>query len=324
MLLQEEGTHAPIGCRGCATRVKIAVSGSSGLVGTALVRQLAEEGQRAIRLVRAAPAGDDQIPWDPASGKLDAASLEGLDAVIHLAGESIASGRWTAARKARIVSSRVDSTRLLAETIARLSRPPRVLICASAIGYYGDRGNEILKEDGPPGVDFLAGLCHAWEEAAGAAARRGVRVVHHRFGVILTPAGGALAKMLVPFRLGAGGVIGTGSQFMSWITLDDALGAIGHALTHDALRGAVNTVSPHPVTNREFTAALGRVLRRPAILPMPAPLARLAFGELADALLLASQRVEPTRLFATGYRFQHPDLEPALRHLLGRPGTSRG
>jgi len=304
--------------------MKIAVSGSGGLVGIALLRSLAAGGHRTIRLVRAAPAGPDQIHWDPRTGRLDGASLEGVDAVVHLAGESIASGRWTEARKRRILESRVDGTRLLAGTIAALSRPPRVLVCASAIGYYGDRGDEVLREDSPPGGDFLAGVCRAWEGAAEAAAKKGVRVVHHRFGVILTPLGGALAKMLLPFRLGAGGVIGTGGQFVSWITLDDALGAVGHALARDTLRGAVNTVSPHPVTNREFTGALGRVLRRPVILPMPALLARVAFGEVADALLLSSQRVEPARLLATGYRFLHPDLEPALRHLLGRPGTSPG
>jgi len=301
--------------------VKIAVTGSSGLVGSALVPHLAEGGHQVVRLVRSRTVRPAEIAWDPEGGTIDSASLEGLGAVVHLAGESIADGRWTEAKKNRIRHSRVGSTRLLAATIAGLSRPPQVLVCASAVGYYGDRGDEPLREDSPPGGDFLAGVCRAWEGAAEAAARKGVRVVHQRFGMILSPAGGALARMLPPYRLGAGGPIGTGRQYVSWIALDDVLGAIGHALTAGTLRGPINTVSPHPVTNRDFSRVFGRVLHRPAILPMPAFAARLVFGEMADALLLSSQRVEPARLLASGYRFLHPDLEPALRHLLGRAGS---
>ena len=301
--------------------MKIAVTGSSGLVGSALVPHLAAGGHEVVRLVRSRTVRPGEIAWDPERGTIDSASLEGLGAVVHLAGESIADGRWTEAKKNRIRHSRVGSTRLLAATIAGLSRPPQVLVCASAVGYYGDRGDEPLREDSSPGADFLAGVCRAWEGAAEAAARKGVRVVHLRFGVILSPAGGALAKMLPPYRLGAGGPIGTGRQYVSWIALDDVLGAIDHALAAGTLRGPINTVSPHPVTNRDFSRVFGRVLHRPAILPMPAFAARLVFGEMADALLLSSQRVKPARLLASGYRFLHPDLEPALRHLLGRAGS---
>ena len=300
--------------------MRILVSGSSGLVGSALVPSLGTGGHQVVRLVRTPPtAGPAAIHWDPARGTLDPAALEGFDALIHLGGEGLVQGRWNASRKAAIRDSRVGSTRLLAETIARLARPPQVFLCASAIGYYGDRGEEVLREDAPPGHDYLAEVCRAWESAAEPASRPGVRVVQHRFGVVLSPKGGALRKMLPPFRLGVGGRMGDGRQFMSWIALDDVLRAIEHTLLTVTLRGAVNTVAPHPETNAEFTRTLGRVLGRPTLLPMPAFAARLAFGELADALLLSSQRVEPTRLLASGYRFLHPDLEPALRSLLGRP-----
>jgi uncharacterized protein len=300
--------------------MKILISGASGLVGRALVPHLTKGGHQVVRLVRARPAaGEAAVFWDPDTGTLDPAALEGFDTVIHLSGESIASGRWTEAKKARIRDSRVKSTALLAGRIERLSRPPGVLLCASAIGYYGDRGDEVLKEDSPRGKDFLAGVCQAWEAASDPAARIGVRVVRHRFGVILSPNGGALAKMLLPFKLGLGGRIGDGRQSMSWITIDDVVGAIDHALATKLLRGPVNTVGPNPVTNAEFTATLGRVLHRPTIFPMPAFAARLAFGEMADALLLSSQRVVPERLMTSGYRFRYPDLEAALRHLLARP-----
>ena len=220
----------------------------------------------------------------------------------------------------RIRDSRVDGTRLLAETLARLSRPPRVLVCASAIGYYGNRGDELLREESAPGSDFLAEVCQAWEAAARPAAHKGIRLVHLRFGVILSAGGGALSKMLAPFRLGLGGKIGDGRQWISWISIDDAVGAVQHALGTDALRGPANAVAPKPATNEEFTAILGKVLSRPTIFPMPAFAARLAFGEMADALLLSSARVEPARLIATGYHFHHPELGSALRHLLGRDG----
>ena len=300
--------------------MKILVSGSTGLVGSALVPALATGGHEVVRLARARSAGNGPaIPWDPGAGTIDAASLEGFDAIVHLAGESIASGRWTRAKKARIRDSRVGATDLLSRTIARLSRPPKALLCASAIGCYGDRGEEVLTEESPIGRDFLARLCRDWEAASAPAARKGVRVVLHRFGMILSPAGGGLAKMLPPFRLGLGGRLGGGRQFVSWIAIDDVLGAIEHALTAPGLSGPVNTVAPRPVTNDELTRALGRVLRRPTVAAMPAFAARIVFGEMADALLLSSQRVEPKRLLASGYRFRYPDLEPALRHLLGRP-----
>ena len=298
--------------------MKILVSGSAGLVGSALVPSLAGDGFEVVRLVRArTAAAPGTIAWDPEGGWIDPGALEGFDGVVHLAGDNIASGRWSRAKKERIRRSRVEGTRLLSEALSRLSRPPRVLVCASAIGYYGSRGDEVLREESPPGNDFLAGVCREWEGAAEPAARRGIRAVHLRFGVILSATGGALARMLPPFRLGAGGIAGSGRQVLSWITLDDAVGAIRHALSTEALRGAVNAVAPGPVTNREFTRILGSVLRRPTLLPVPAFALRLAFGEMADALLLSSARVEPARLLAAGYRFRHPDLETALRHLLG-------
>jgi uncharacterized protein len=299
--------------------VKILVSGSTGLVGSALVPRLEADGHRVVRLLRGKTLpGQTGIAWDPAAGILDARSLEGFDAVVHLAGESIASGRWTHAKKARIRDSRVVGTALLADRIAGLSLPPGALLCASAIGYYGDRGDETLREDSPPGRDFLGRVCRDWEAASEPAARKGVRVVHLRFGVILSPAGGALAKMLAPFRLGLGGPVGDGRQYLSWIAIDDAVGSLLHALTAKLPSGPVNVVSPNPAINAEFTRTLGRVLGRPAFLPMPAFAARLAFGEMADALLLSSQRVAPDRLVASGFTFRFPSLEPALRHLLGR------
>jgi uncharacterized protein (TIGR01777 family) len=252
-----------------------------------------------------------------AEGVKDLSRLEGVEAVIHLAGENISS-RWTAARKAEIRRSRVEGTRRLCESLARLSRAPKVLVSASAMGYYGDRGDEILREDFPAGSDFLAQVCREWEAATEPASRAGVRVANLRFGMILSPAGGALKKMLLPFKLGAGGRIGDGKQYMSWIAIDDAIGAIYHALVTESLRGPVNVVAPAPVTNAEFTRTLARVLSRPAVAPMPAFAARFAFGELADALLLSSQRVAPIRLQQSGYKFRYPELEGALRYLLGR------
>jgi uncharacterized protein (TIGR01777 family) len=242
-----------------------------------------------------------------------------VGAAVHLAGESIATGRWTAARKARILESRAKGTRLLAEALAGLEPRPKVLVSASAIGYYGDRGDEALTEDSGSGsAFFLSNVCRQWESATEPAADAGIRVANLRFGVILSAGGGALPRLLTPFRLGVGGTLGSGKQFMSWIAVDDAVGAILHALTTKALRGPVNAVSPQPVTNREFTKALGRVLGRPTLFPMPAFAARLAFGQMADELLLCSQRVEPAKLLASDYQFRFPDLEGALRHLLGK------
>ena len=297
--------------------MKILVSGSTGLVGSALVPFLLTGGHQVARLVRSQPTAGGEVPWDPAAGRLEATNLEGLDAVVHLAGERI-TGRWTAAKKARIRSSRVQGTRLLAEALAGMKQPPKTLVCASAIGYYGHRGDELLREESPPGAGFLAEVCREWEAAARPAAEKGLRVVHLRIGVVLSAAGGALARMLTPFKLGLGGRIGPGSQFMSWIAIEDLTGAIHHALANESLRGPVNAVAPRAITNREFTKTLGRVLGRPTIFPMPAFAARLAFGQMADELLLASARVEPTRLIASGYKFRTPELEAALRHLLGK------
>lgn len=295
----------------------IAVTGSSGLVGAALVSFLTADGHPVIRLVRKPPSGDE-VQWDPTEGVRDLSRLEGVDAVIHLAGENIAAGRWTPRRKGEIHRSRVEGTRELCESLTRLSRRPEALVSASAVGFYGDRGDEILAEDSAPGRDFLARICQEWEAATEPASRAGIRVVHLRFGMILSAAGGALRRMLLPFKLGAGGRMGRGTQYVSWIAIDDAIGAIHHAVRTVSLHGPVNAVSPAPVANAEFARVLARVLSRPAIFPTPVFAMRLAFGEMADALLLASQRVVPSRLQASGYRFRYPELAGALRHLLGR------
>jgi len=252
---------------------------------------------------------------------VDRSRLDGVDAVVHLAGANIAAGRWTAARKVEIRRSRVEATRRLCESLAQAITPPKVLVSASAVGYYGDRGAETLTEASEAGSGFLPEVCREWEAAAEPASRAGIRVVHLRFGMILSPAGGALRKILLPFRFGAGGRIGEGGQFMSWIALDDVLGAIYHALCDDSVKGPVNVVAPGPVSNAEFTRTLAGVLRRPALFPLPAFAARLLFGEMADELLLTSARVMPARLQASGYRFRFPELEGALRHLLGRHPT---
>jgi uncharacterized protein (TIGR01777 family) len=301
--------------------MRVLVTGSSGLVGSALVPFLNSGGHRVTRLVRSKPrAAEAYALWDPEAGTIDASSLEGLDAVVHLAGESIAAGRWTAARKARILESRVKGTNLLTGTLAGLSQPPKVLVSASAVGFYGDRGDEVLREESPSGSGFLAEVCRQWEAATAPAAQVGIRVVHLRFGMILSAKGGALQRLLLPFRFGLGGRLGSGRQFMSWVALDDIVGAIHHALTTEELQGPVNAVSPTAVRNAEFTRTLGRVLRRPAVFPLPAFAARLAFGQMADELLLASQRVEPARLLASSYQFRFPELEAALKHLLGKAG----
>jgi len=305
-------------CRGRET-VHVLVTGSSGLLGSALVPFLTTGGHEVTRLVRRPPRAGDEHRWDPAEGTLDPSSLEGADAIVHLSGEGIADGRWTAERKARLRTSRIEPTRLLVSALSGLRRRPRVLVAASAIGCYGDRGDAVLTEESDLATDFLGQLSRDWEAAAAPAAALGVRVVHLRFGIVLSPGGGALARMLPPFRLGVAGRIGSGRQYVSWIALDDALGAIHHALVTDTLAGPVNAVAPRAVTNEELTRTLGRVLRRPTIAPLPAFAARLAFGEMADPLLLASTRVAPERLLASGYRFRHPELEGALRHLLGRP-----
>ncbi|HXE57278.1 MAG TPA: TIGR01777 family oxidoreductase [Gemmatimonadales bacterium] len=298
----------------------VAVTGASGLIGSALVPFLTTGGHRVTRLVRRA-AGPGEIRWDPARGVLDPAALAGVDAVVHLAGESVAAARWTEGRKRRLLESRVRGTRLVAEAIARMERPPRVLVAASAVGYYGDRGDELLSEESTAGRGFLAEVGAAWEAATAAAETRQTRVVRLRIGVVLSPAGGALRAMLPPFRLGLGGRLGGGEQWMSWVSIDDAIGAIHHALLTDALAGPVNVVAPEPVTNREFARTLARVLGRPGLTAVPATALRLVLGEMADAALLASQRVTPGRLSQTGYPFRHPTLEVALRHVLGRPAA---
>lgn len=296
--------------------MKIIISGSNGLVGSAIIPALTAGGHEVKRLLRARtrPGGEH---WDPERGELKSGALEGFDAIIHLAGESIASGRWTSARKERIYRSRVDGTRLLSEALNKLARPPKVLLSASAIGFYGDRGAEGLTEESAIGSFFLSHLCQDWEAATEPASVVGIRVVNLRFGIILSAKGGALAKMLFPFRLGLGGKIGSGAQFMSWVAIEDVVGVIQHALTTESLTGAVNVVSPDPVTNEVFTKCLGKVLGRPTIFPMPALAARLVFGEMADELLLASTRVAPAKLQKTGYIFRHPHLEEALPALLG-------
>jgi uncharacterized protein (TIGR01777 family) len=304
------------------TPMRVLVSGASGLVGSALCAFLGGGGHEVVRLVRGTPEGDDERRWNPGAGEIDAAQLEGFDAVVHLAGESIAGGRWTAAKKARIRESRVEGTRLLASALAACERKPAVFVCASAIGFYGDRGDEVLDEDAAPGEGFLPDVCTAWEAACAPATEAGIRVANLRLGVVLTPAGGALAKMLPPFKLALGGRLGSGRQWMSWVSLDDTVGAIHHALTSDAVSGPVNVVAPHPATNRDFTRTLGRVLRRWTPFPAPAFALRLLFGEMAGPLLLASTRVAPKRLLDTGYAFLQPDLEDTLRRVLGRVEAS--
>ncbi len=298
--------------------LRIAVTGASGLVGRHLVPFLTAGGHEVITLVRRKPRHASEVFWDPATGDIDAARLEGLDAVVHLAGVSIASGRWTKARKTAIRESRVHGTSLIARTLAALREKPKVLVSSSAIGFYGDAGNNFLTEMSPPGLGFLAEVCRAWEEAASPAADAGIRVAHPRTGVVIAGSGGVLPLLLRAFRIGVGGPLGDGQQFMSWIALDDLLGAILTAIVDDRLAGPVNAVSPYPVTNQEFAAVLGRVLNRPAKLRVPAPLLRLAAGELADELLLTSQRGVPQRLQSIGYTFAFDEIEDALRFELGR------
>jgi hypothetical protein len=298
--------------------MNILVTGANGLIGQTLIPFLTTGGHRVSRLVRFKPQGRGaEVYWNPALGGIDAAKLEGFDAVIHLAGEPI-TGRWTAAKKTAIRESRVKSTRLLCETLARLSRRPRVLLSASASGYYGDRGDEVLREESGARSSFLSQVCQEWEAATKPAAAGGIRVVNLRFGFVLSPAGGGLAKMLPAFKMGAGGKIGSGKQYMSWIGIDDLLQIILFATTAETLTGPVNAVAPNPVTNVEFTKTLGRVLGRPAIFPMPAFVVRLAFGEMGKELLLASTRIHPARLLSAGYQFRFPELEGALRHVLER------
>jgi len=301
-------------------RMRIAISGATGLLGAALGPFLTTGGHEVVRLSRTR-TGNGDIHWDYERGHIDRDRLEGLDAVVHLAGENVGA-RWTAERRNRIRESRAIGTRFLAETLARLRRRPKVLVSASGIGIFGNRGEEVLTDasavtGGPP--DFLSEVGRDWEAATRPATDAGIRVVMPRFGVVLSPAGGALARLLPAFRLGLGGPIGHGRQWMSWIGVDDVVGIVMHALASEELAGPVNTVAPNPVPNREFAATLGRVLGRPAILPVPAPALRLVFGEMAKETILTSARALPTRLIESGYAFRHPELEGALRFLLGRP-----
>jgi len=299
--------------------VKILISGSSGLVGSSLLPFLNDNNHEVLRLVRFQPTAENEIQWLPDQNQIDLNSAGQIDAVVHLAGESIAD-RWNEEKKNKIRESRIKGTKLISDTISQLEQKPKVFISASAIGYYGNRGNEILTEDSVPGDDFLARVCRDWETACLPVSDNGIRSVQLRFGVILSPSGGALAKMLPVFRLGQGGKLGHGRQYMSWVNLEDVTNIIDHVLRTDTLHGPVNVVAPNPVTNSEFTNTLGRVLRRPTI--VPGFLGQLAtsvlFGQMSEALLLASQRVEPTRLNDSGYNFQYQTLESALRQILIR------
>lgn len=302
--------------------MNVLVSGGTGYIGSALGRWLTAAGHDVSVLTRRAPAPPAParrvFQWDPRAGRMEASALEGRDAVVHLAGENLAEGRWSEARKRRIAESRVGATRFLAESIAGVEVPPRVLVSASAVGYYGHRGEELLTEESAAGGGFLADLCGEWETATAPAARRGVRVVIARIGVVLGPGGGALAKMLLPFRLGLGGPLGGGRQWMSWIALDDLIAAVAFAIAHEDFSGPVNAVAPEPVRSRDLARVLGNVLGRPAIVSAPAWALKLLFGEMAEEALLSSARAAPTKLLAAGYTFRYPRLAEALRHALGR------
>ena len=301
--------------------MKIAIGGSTGMVGTELVSFLQTGGHDVARLTRGRSEftdGTTGIDWAPSSDTIDAAGLEGCDAVVHLGGHNIAHGRWTTGMKRLIRDSRVNSTSLLARTLAGLANPPRVFVCASAIGFYGDRGQEVMDESSEAGPSFLSETCREWEEATAPARDAGIRVINLRIGVVLSPKGGALKKMLLPFKLSGGGVVGSGRQWMSWVGLDDLPRIILHTIQTDSLSGPVNAVAPGIVDNRTFTKTLGQVLRRPTIFPMPAFVVKLAFGEMGDELLLGSTRVLANRLNESGYQFLLPELDPALRHLLGK------
>ena len=294
--------------------MKILISGSSGLIGTAATTALKSDGHNVVHLVRPGKTTNPgDIQWDPMRATVDVAGLEGIDVVIHLSGAGIADGRWTEERKQLLRSSRIDTTRVLVDSLSRLKQKPRLLIVASAIGYYGSRGDEILTESSATGTDFLALVCRDWEAEASRAAERGIRTVMLRFGVVLSGKGGALPKMLPPFKLGVGGRLGSGQQWMSWIAIEDVVGIIRHAVAHEQVSGPVNVVAPNPVRNEEFTRLLAGMLHRPAIFPAPAFVLRLAMGEMADAVLLSSDRVKPEKMLAAGYKFRFEILEPALR-----------
>jgi uncharacterized protein (TIGR01777 family) len=297
-------------------RSRILVSGSHGLIGSALVLQLEKLGHQVIRLTRSKEPRENEITWNPEAGVIAQAELEGFEAIIHLAGENIASKRWTEEQKQKLFMSRVRDTWLLSKAISRLSQKPKTFISASACGFYGDRGEERLTEASSKGEGFLASVCEKWEDAILSLEKDGVRLVHPRFGIALSSNGGVLAKMLPIFRLGLGAKLGSGKQYMSWIALDDLACALVHILDHEEIKGAVNFCSPNPVPQEVFAKTLAKVLHRPAFLWLPAPLLRLIFGEMADELLLTSQNVYPEVLLKSGFHFEHPTLEEALSSLL--------
>jgi uncharacterized protein len=303
--------------------MRVGVSGSSGFIGSHLLRALEAEGDEVVRLVRpGGPAGPGTIRYDPDSGAIDAASLEGIDGVVHLAGVSIGSRRWSQGHKQRVLESRIKSTSLLARTLATLKRPPKVLVSASGVDYYGDGRNEVLTEDSPSGGGFLAEVCRAWEGAADPAREAGIRVVNTRSGLVLSPSGGVFPRILIPFRLGLGGRLGSGRQWWAWISLHDELRAFRFLLTQDDVSGPVNLTAPRPVTNAEFTHALGRVLGRPTVIPVPSFALRLVLTtQMADELLLSGHRVTPARLLGAGFEFVNTDIEDTFRELLARPSS---
>ena len=310
------GLHRPFADQ---PRQTVLISGADGLIGSRLVPFLTTGGHRVVKLVRRPPHNQDEIFWDPAAGQIDAGAMAALspDAVIHLAGENIGQGRWTAAKKKRIIDSREQGTRLLASTLTRLSPRPHTLLSASAIGFYGNRGDQVVDETAGPGLDFISHVCRLWEDAVQPAVEAGIRVVHLRIGVVLTPEGGALRMMLPLFRLGLGGRIGSGRQYLSWIGMDDAVGAVYRLLMRSDISGPVNIVAPEPVTNAEFTRILAEVLKRPALFPVPAMAVKTIFGEMGKEVALSGTRVHPVKLLQIGYPFQFPDLKICLAHVLG-------
>jgi uncharacterized protein len=298
--------------------MKILVTGSSGLIGSALLPLLTSAGHTVVPMVRRKPAGQNAIYWNIDTREIDTEAMEGADAVVHLAGDPIAGEKWTPERKFLIRESRIKGTTILSEAIAKLKRKPETFVLASAIGYYGDRPGETVHERSAPGMDWLSHICRDWESAADVAAEAGVRTVLARFGIVLSPDGGALERMLTPFKLGVGGRFGEGRHYMSWISIDDAAAAILHILKTDSIRGPVNVVAPNPVPNEEFATTLGKVLGRPTFMSVPEFALRMMFGEMANHLLLTDQRVEPKVLEETGFAYRHPQLDGALKHLLAK------
>lgn len=297
--------------------LNIVISGASGLIGRAIIPFFTTGGHQVTRLVRHKNISPNQLCWDPVAGKLECSALKNSDVIINFSGENIGQGRWTKAKKRKIMQSRIKTTTLLSETIANLKPPPKVFLNASAVGYYGNRGDLTQTEDNVCGADFISEVCSDWEKATVVAQKRGIRVVFLRIGVVLTPCGGALKKMLFPFKMGIGGKFGSGQQYISFIGIDDVIGAIYHIINNDSLEGPVNIVAPQPVTNLKFTKTLGKVLKRPTLFTIPEIAIKSVFGEMGQEILLSGTRVEPQKLLASGYTFRNPDLEGVLRHLLG-------